>query len=225
MSDLPRDAGSSRSSRRSGRGLHSRRPPTRRRGRRRRRRDRRDRRGVDVRDFCHFLARCVRQRKEHLRRYPRVIGRPLATRVSVKNALIIPTPPAGFCRNVIGPRSPHCVRRPAGPIWRGRRARHERPAGGMHGRDSPARERIAALDRDGLPGPERSPRRQPRDARPRQGGGRPAGYVPNQSGRSLRSGRTGMVAAVIPTAPPVPIRAPDRARRGRAACCAAMRST
>lgn len=29
-----------------------------------------------------------------------------------------------------------------------------------------------------------------------------AGYVPNQSGRSLRSGRTGMVAAVIPTRAP-----------------------
>ena len=35
-----------------------------------------------------------------------------------------------------------------------------------------------------------------------------AGYVPNQSGRSLRSGRTGMVAAVIPT------RAPERRTPG-----------
>ena len=50
-----------------------------------------------------------------------------------------------------------------------------------------------------------------------------AGYVPNQSGRSLRSGRTGIVAAVIPTrgfAPQLRRRPLHRAR-GRAAHAAA----
>ena len=54
-----------------------------------------------------------------------------------------------------------------------------------------------------------------------------AGYVPNQSGRSLRSGRTGMVAAVIPTRGRAERRfgALRPCSRGRAARCAARRST
>ena len=60
-------------------------------------------------------------------------------------------------------------------------------------------ERAAPLDRNRLAGAERPARREPGDTRAGQGGRRAAGYVPNQSGRSLRSGRTGIVAAVIPT--------------------------
>ena len=52
------------------------------------------------------------------------------------------------------------------------------------------------------------------------------GYVPDQSGRSLRSGRTGIVAAVIPTRGFAPQRTPacslsSRARGGR---CGGSRS-
>ena len=55
-----------------------------------------------------------------------------------------------------------------------------------------------------------------------------AGYVPNQSGRSLRSGRTGIVAAVIPTrglAPSADSGLFTRARGRAPHAAAAARST
>ena len=70
--------------------------------------------------------------------------------------------------------------------------------GGANGHTS-ARERVASLDRDRFAGPERSPRRKSGHAGRVKAAAALAGYVPNQSGRSLRSGRTGIVAAVIPT--------------------------
>ena len=74
-----------------------------------------------------------------------------------------------------------------------------RLSGGRYG-NSPARQRAAAVDRHGFSRalndrPDVNPETR---ARVKAAAAR-AGYVPNQSGRSLRSGRTGIVAAVIPT--------------------------